>query len=117
LDFVNNIKFDSSGKFIVTVSRDKQLVLWDYNRLVSIATFPANCQINAVDLCPKLESIAYVPEGISDVAILKPNQSLCNVMAGKTKAMTLTPQAQAVVLAFSSQKSKKGSKSIACCLS
>ena len=117
MDFVNNIKFDTSGKFFVTISRDKQLVLWDYNRLVSIATFPINCQINAIDLCPKLESIAYIPEGISEVAILKPNQSLCEVMAGKNKAVTLTPHAQAVVLAFSGQSSNKGSKSVACCIS
>ena len=115
--FVNDIKFDTSGKFFVTISHDKQLVLWDYNRLVSIATFPANCQIQAMDLCPSLESIAYIPKGISDVAILKPNQSLCDILAGKNKTVTLTPQAQAVVLTFSGQRSNIGSESIACCLS
>ncbi|XP_053407147.1 uncharacterized protein LOC123546872 [Mercenaria mercenaria] len=116
MDFINSIKFDVSGKFILTVSRDKQLVLWDFERVVSIATFPTNCQINAVDLSPNIGTVAYVPEGISEVAILKPNQALRNVMAGNTKAVTLTPQAQAVVLAFSGQMVNKESSSRSCSL-
>lgn len=114
MDFVNGMKFDDSGRYIVTISQDKQLVLWDFQRVVSIATFQANCQINAVDISTKTGTIAYIPVGISDLAILKPNQALRNIMAGNIKAIPLTPQAQALALTFSGQRVDKGPTSQSC---
>lgn len=114
MDFVNGMKFDDSGRYIVTISRDKQLVLWDFQRVVSIATFQANCQINAVDISTRTGTIAYIPVGISDLAILKPNEALRNIMAGNIKALPLTPQAQALALTFSGKRVDKGPTSQSC---
>ncbi|XP_052225116.1 NACHT domain- and WD repeat-containing protein 1-like [Dreissena polymorpha] len=108
LDFVNDMKFDTTGQFLVTISRDKQVVLWDYTRRVSIATFPANCQVQAVDISSGATVIAYIPKGISDLAILQPNHTTLETLAGKPRPLHLPTQMQALAQTFSNLSPANG---------
>lgn len=116
-DFVINIKFDKSGKYLLSSSRDKKLVLWDFHRGISLASFVAHCQLPLVDIAPDAKHVVFIPDDIADVCILKPNRMLTSIIEGKHK-IQITPAllgAQAMALSFSSQKmKKKEASSIGC---
>lgn len=116
-DFVTNIKFDKSGKYLLSSSRDKKLVLWDFYRGISLASFVSHCQLPLVDISPDAKHTVFIPDDIDDVCILKPNTLLTNIIDGKHK-VEITPAllgAQAVALSFSSQKMmKKEASNIGC---
>ena len=103
---MNGLKFDETGRYLVTISRDKQLILWDYHRAISIATFQANCQVHAFDLSSGSRCVTYIPEGIADLAILKPNKALIEVLDGKVEPLIGLIQTQGIVGAFTSKKRK-----------
>ncbi|XP_052773777.1 uncharacterized protein LOC128212382 [Mya arenaria] len=116
LDFVNDMKFDETGQFLVTISRDKQVILWDFARAVSIATFQANCQVKAVDIATGGRCVAFIPEGIADLAILQPNKSLQDLLEGKVKQLNLGPQVEAMALTFTNQRKEKTGKASKSCV-
>lgn len=105
---MNDLKFDETGQYLVTISRDKQLVLWDFKRGVSIATFQPNCQVQAVDVSAGARCVTYIPEGIADLAILKPNEAMKAVLDGKVGIPTNSMQTLGIVGTFSSNKGKPG---------
>lgn len=73
-----------------------------------MATFQTNCQVQAVDISAGAACIVYIPEGISDLAILKPNKALQDMLDGKADLPVPSPQAQGIACAFSSQKRSSG---------
>ncbi|XP_052773919.1 uncharacterized protein LOC128212477 [Mya arenaria] len=115
-DFVNDMKFDKTGQFLVTISRDKQVILWDFTRAISIATFQANCEVKAVDIATGGKSVAYIPEGIAELAILRPNNSLQDLLEGKVKPLRLGPQVEAMALTFTSQRKENTGKASKACV-
>ena len=104
LDFVTDMKFDTSGLYLVTVSKDKQLVLWDFKRAVSIATFQTHSEVQSLDIAPNARLITYIPNNISEVAILRPNKALQDIQNGSIPVVNLAPTAQAVAMSFTCQK-------------
>ncbi|CAG2202121.1 unnamed protein product [Mytilus edulis] len=108
-DFVISLKFDLTGKYLLTSSRDKKLVMWDFRRGISLATFVAHCQLPLVDLSSDAKHLVFVPEDIADIAILRLNKLLTSIVDG-THKLQITPAllgAQAMALSFSSQKMKQ----------
>ncbi|CAG2252657.1 unnamed protein product [Mytilus edulis] len=105
-DFVNTVKFDHSGRYILTTSTDKHLILWDLRRRVTVSSFVADCQLEAVDLSQDAKNVVFVPKDIADVAILRSNKLLSSMIEGKRR-LPITQKlvdAQAMALSFSSQK-------------
>ncbi|KAK3611249.1 hypothetical protein CHS0354_003878 [Potamilus streckersoni] len=102
-DFILGIKFDRSGKYLVTSSRDKKIIVWDYKRAVSIATFNAQCQVKLLEVGPDARTIVYVPDNNGHVVALRPNRYLEKLLEGQHLGPTVKPEVQGISLAFSSQ--------------
>ncbi|KAL3863458.1 hypothetical protein ACJMK2_005212 [Sinanodonta woodiana] len=102
-DFILGMKFDRSGKYLVTSSRDKKIIVWDYERAVSIATFNAQCQVKHLEVGPDASTIVYVPDNNGHVVTLRPNRYLEKLLEGQYLGPTIKPEVQAISLAFSSQ--------------
>ncbi|CAD5116466.1 DgyrCDS5351 [Dimorphilus gyrociliatus] len=116
-NFIHKIFFSCSGRFLITCSIDKRIILWDYERKCSIADFHAHGAVKHMDVDPNLDYIIYTPTNISYMALIKPNNMLKNIIkCGESNAIpTPVQQAQAVALAFSSSSvALKTSK--ACCI-
>ncbi|KAL4232251.1 hypothetical protein ACF0H5_009825 [Mactra antiquata] len=113
-DFVNDIKFNTTGQFMVTVSRDKQLVLWDFDSMVSMATFQANFQIDSVDITSNAFTLAYIPDNIADLAILTVNPCLQRIMESGERPVYITPMVKAMVNTFTGNGLNKRSKTQIC---
>ncbi|WAR21878.1 NWD2-like protein, partial [Mya arenaria] len=84
-------------------------------KAISIATFQANCEVKAVDIATGGKSVAYIPEGIAELAILRPNNSLQDLLEGKVKPLRLGPQVEAMALTFTSQRKENTGKASKAC--
>lgn len=105
-DFVTNIKFDETGQFMLTTSIDKKIVLWDFNRGFSLASFLSYCPLDTIDFSPNGQYIVYRPGNVGTISVLKPNPVLKKILEG-SYCSTISHSlqgAQAVALSFSSQK-------------
>lgn len=116
-NFVLNIKFNEKGTHFLTTGRDKRIVVWDFQRGISLSTFYADSQVDHVAFTRR-GYVVYVPDGVSSAASLKPNHALKQMLKGKYSAEigTTITSAQGVALGFSSQKIQEqaDSKSGAC---
>ncbi|XP_067656688.1 NACHT domain- and WD repeat-containing protein 1-like [Haliotis asinina] len=107
--FIVCMEFSRGGQFLVTTSQDKNIVVWDFEKKVSLCSYHAHCQVNAMAVVSDLSAIAYAPENVTSVAVLKPNERLNQMLEG-TYVQTVSEsvkKAQALALAFSSQGVKK----------
>ena len=107
-DFITQLQFACNGRFLVSCSNDKQIIIWDYQNRKSVASFHAHCPISQVHVAKNLAYIIFAPENVNYLAALKPNNVLQQVLKGEERNEVPEPmvQAQAFALSFSSQRAK-----------
>ena len=105
-DFITCMKFCKEGRFLVTASKDKEIVVWDYKERVSVASFLTHCPLMNVSVADDLSSILYAPVNVAYLGVLKPNSRLRKIIKGRgeERVQETILKAQAFALAFSSQK-------------
>lgn len=103
--FVKNIRFACQDRFLVTGGMDKKVVVYDLESQVKVTEFQAHCPITNMAVAEDLSSILFAPINIAYLAALKPNVQLEKVIRGENiEVPDNIQQAQAVALAFSTQK-------------
>ena len=108
-DVVQDIKFNHSGRYMLSYARDKKLILWDILRRRSLASFVSHDSVSLIDLSNDAKHVAFCSKVVSDVAFLRLNKILTSMVEGKRR-LPITPSmvdAQAMALSFSSQKMKQ----------
>lgn len=108
-DIIEDIRFNQSGRYMLTMSRDKTLILWDVLRRRSLASFVSHDPVSLIDLSDDARNVAFYTKIVLDVGLLKVNKILQSMVEGKRR-QRITPSmvdAQALALSFSSQKMKK----------
>ena len=105
-DFVTKMIFVCDGAYLVTCGKDKQILIWDMSRKVTVASFYASGPVEDICVARDLSFVIYTPENVAYLGILRPNPILQRICKGE--ATEDLPEgfqkAQAVALTFSSQK-------------
>ena len=104
-NFIQNIVFNEKGTHLISTALDKKIIMWDFRRGISVATFLAANDVEVIDFGPK-GCVAYVADNCNPVAILHPNATLKKMLKGKYTVSygQAVTNAQGVALSFSSQK-------------
>ena len=107
-DFITDVKFSSCGRFLLSASLDKQILIWEYDIGSSVASFTAHCPLRHFTVSSNLMSITYAPENVDYVAVVKPNKALGAILRGDESNSVPEPmvQAQAFAFAFSGTKAR-----------
>ena len=115
-DFITDIKFSDCGRFLLSASLDKQIIVWEYDIGASVAAYTAHCPLRRFTVSNDLMSILYAPENVDYVAVVRPNASLGAILRGEESNSVPEPmvQAQAFAFMFSGTKARvKTSRSCA----
>ena len=113
-DFVMDLTFTCEGRFLVTCSKDKKILVWDFAQRTTVTSFYSHCAIKSIQVAPDLSSVLFCPEHVAYLGILQPNPTLWAVSQGKADIdlPDMVQKAQGLALAFSTQKvSTQSSKS------
>ena len=92
---INELHFAMHGRFLVSCSEDKDIVIWDFAKRTHVTYFRTHCPQQFVALTPDLNTLLFSPKHISYIGVLKPNPTL-REMLGPTLAEE--PEAEMVQL-------------------
>ncbi|CAH1783942.1 unnamed protein product [Owenia fusiformis] len=115
--FINDMISTLGGRCLVTSGEDHRIVIWNKKEQKSITIFEGQSRIDLIAVSKDMSYIAFVPNNISHMCLLKPNKALGEAMGGQHeyKVPKSLIQAQAYAMAFSGLRVQKKT-SQACCI-
>ena len=104
-NYIHRLCFTQDGRYLVSCSEDKSVVVWDYGKGMSVCSVQTQCPVRDISVADDLSSIVYGPENLNYIGVLQPNAALKNIIDGNNVPVSDSlKQAQAVALSFSTGK-------------
>ena len=112
---VTKITFACDGRFLVSASHDKRIIVFDCNARVIVASFNANSPVSDIQVARDLSFILFAPENIAYLSMLVPNRCLQSIIDGQSMNVPQQLQsAQALAFSLSAQPIVTKSPSKSC---